>query len=167
MHCLRIPMGAKINLIRKVSCLSAFVVSATVVEAMISPVRAQLLVEINRATQTMIVTVDAQPYATWRISTARRGYVTPPGVYRPKRLERVWYSRKYDNAPMPHSVFFRGGYAIHGTTETRNLGRPVSHGCVRLHPENAKDLFQLIRERGMSNTIIRVTETGQAAPLLA
>lgn len=118
---------------------------------------AQVTVHINRATQTMSVSLDNAPFAVWNVSTARRGYLTPPGTYHPKRLERVWYSRKYDNAPMPFSIFFLGGYAIHGTTDIRNLGRPVSHGCVRLHPSNAATLFNLVRTRGRAATIIRVS----------
>jgi lipoprotein-anchoring transpeptidase ErfK/SrfK len=92
----------------------------------------------------------------WIVSTARRGYRTPIGTFRPLRLERVWYSTVYDNAPMPYSVFFHRGYAIHGTTEISKLGRPVSHGCVRLHPDNARMLFELIRRYGRSATTIVV-----------
>ena len=90
----------------------------------------------------------------WQVSTARRGYRTPVGSFRPIRLERSWYSRKYDWAPMPYSVFFLGGYAIHGTTEIKRLARPVSHGCIRLHPNNAAKLFGLIRQVGRNNTRI-------------
>jgi lipoprotein-anchoring transpeptidase ErfK/SrfK len=92
----------------------------------------------------------------WIVSTARRGYRTPIGTFRPLRLERVWYSTVYDNAPMPYSVFFHRGYAIHGTIEISKLGRPVSHGCVRLHPDNARMLFELIRRYGRSATTIVV-----------
>ncbi len=92
----------------------------------------------------------------WRVSTARRGYVTPVGSYRPKSLERMHYSRKYHNSPMPHSVFFKGGYAIHGTRSISRLGKKASHGCVRLHPKNAKKLYGLIREYGKKNTVIKI-----------
>lgn len=119
--------------------------------------RAQVVVQINRGAQTMNVSVDGGHYATWPVSTARRGYRTPAGSFRPVRLERVWYSRKYDMSPMPHSIFFRGGYAIHGTTEIRHLGRPVSHGCVRLHPSNAAALFELVRSRGAGATRITIS----------
>ena len=113
--------------------------------------RADVTVFIDRRTQTMSVSVDGTPYATWAVSTARRGYQTPSGSFRPFRLERVWYSKQYDDAPMPNSIFFAGGYAIHGTTETRRLGLPVSHGCVRL-PAHARKLFELVRSRGLSQT---------------
>ena len=74
------------------------------------------------------------------------GYRTPNGTYRPQRLARKWFSRKYDWSPMPYSIFFDGGYAIHGSYEISHLGRPASHGCIRLHPENAAVLFALVKE---------------------
>jgi lipoprotein-anchoring transpeptidase ErfK/SrfK len=66
------------------------------------------------------------------------------------------YSKKYDNAPMPHSIFFKGGYAIHGTYDVRKLGRPASHGCVRLHPDDAAVLYEIVEYYGMENTVIRI-----------
>jgi len=109
---------------------------------------------IDLSAQAMTVTVDGLYYATWRVSTARRGYHTPIGSFRPYLLKRMHYSSKYENSPMPYSVFFRGGYAIHGTGYVKSLGRPVSHGCVRLHPRNAAMLYRLVRSYGMSNTRI-------------
>ena len=93
----------------------------------------------------------------WRVSTAGKGYHTPTGSYRPTRMARMWYSRKYDNSPMPYSVFFRGGYAIHGTGAVKRLGTPASHGCVRLHPRDAATLFSMIRQTGSKNTRIVIT----------
>ncbi len=121
-----------------------------------SPVQAGVLVVIHRPSQTMDVSVDGDLIARWPVSTARPGFVTPAGAYRPIRLERMWRSSKYEWAPMPHSIFFRGGYAIHGTLETRALGRPVSHGCVRLAPGNARLLFHLVRREGVRATRIIV-----------
>lgn len=118
---------------------------------------AELDVFIDLSEQVMTVEVDGFPAYAWPVSTARRGYRTPTGRFRPIRLERVWYSRKYDNAPMPHSIFFHGGYAIHGTTEIRSLGRPVSHGCIRLHPDNARVLFGLVRSYGAGSTTIVIS----------
>src|SRR5215210_1451191 len=115
---------------------------------------AAVRVSIDLSAQAMTVTVDGLQYATWRISTARRGYHTPIGSFRPYLLKRMHYSSKYENSPMPYSVFFRGDYAIHGTGHVKNLGRPVSHGCVRLHPRNAATLYRLVRSYGMSNTRI-------------
>lgn len=93
---------------------------------------------------------------SWPVSTARRGYVTPVGNYRPQRLEKMWYSRKYHMSPMPHSIFYSGGYAIHGTTDIKRLGRPASHGCVRLHPDNAAVLFGMVKRAGSKNVRITV-----------
>ena len=93
---------------------------------------------------------------TWPVSTARRGYVTPVGNYRPQRLEKMWYSRKYHMSPMPHSVFFRGGYAIHGTDAVKRLGSPASHGCVRLHPDNANTFYSLVKSAGSGNVKITI-----------
>lgn len=94
---------------------------------------------------------------TWPVSTARRGYVTPTGNYRPTRMHKMWYSRKYDNSPMPHSIFFRGGYAIHGTGEVKRLGSPASHGCIRLHPDNARELYNMVSSVGAKNARITIT----------
>jgi lipoprotein-anchoring transpeptidase ErfK/SrfK len=121
-----------------------------------APAAASIVVHVDRGSQRMEVIVDGAPRYSWRVSTARRGYITPPGTYHPQRLAARWYSKKYDNSPMPHSIFFRGGYAIHGTYETRWLGRPVSHGCVRLDPANAATLFGLVEREGPGNTTIVV-----------
>lgn len=116
----------------------------------------KILVVVDIPMQTMHVRVDGVTKYRWDVSTGRTGYATPEGRYRPIRMHERWYSRKYDNAPMPHAIFFHGGYAIHGTTDLKRLGRTASHGCVRLHPENAAALFSLVKEVGSDNTIIRV-----------
>jgi lipoprotein-anchoring transpeptidase ErfK/SrfK len=118
--------------------------------------KAAVLVQINRATQTMQVTVDGMPRYSWRVSTGRRGLATPAGTFHPRSLALHWFSRKYHNSPMPHSIFFHGGIAIHGTYETAWLGRPVSHGCVRLLPGAAATLFALVQREGMQATTIVV-----------
>ncbi len=115
-------------------------------------------VTINISSQEMSVHVNGWPYAYWDVSTAREGYHTPRGSYRAIRMAKVYYSKKYDNAPMPNSVFFYGGYAIHGTGHIRALGRPASHGCVRLHPTNAARLFALVQKYGMSRTRITLVD---------
>lgn len=130
---------------------------AIILTLAVSPAFARdLLVVIDISQQAMTVRVDGVTRHNWPVSTGRKGYPTPKGTFRPVRLERMWYSTKYDNAPMPYSIFFHYGYAIHGTTEVRSLGRPASHGCVRLHPSNAATLFSLVQRIGRSNTIIRV-----------
>jgi lipoprotein-anchoring transpeptidase ErfK/SrfK len=117
---------------------------------------AAVVVHIDRSHQQMSVSVDGEPRYTWRISTARRGYITPPGTYHPEMLARRWFSRRYYNSPMPHSIFFYHGYAIHGTYEISRLGGPASHGCVRLDPGNAAILFGLVEREGMGGTTIVV-----------
>jgi hypothetical protein len=107
--------------------------------------------------QTMTVTRQGRVLYKWKVSTARRGYVTPRGTWRPKRMHKMWYSRKYEMSPMPYSVFYHGGYAVHGTGAVKQLGRPASHGCVRLQTANAATFYSLVREVGMGNTRIVVT----------
>ncbi len=109
-------------------------------------------IQIDLSAQRMYVQSDEGDY-TWRVSTARSGYVTPRGSFVPESLQRMHYSHKYHRSPMPYSIFFRGGYAIHGTYETRYLGRPVSHGCVRLLPEHAALLFQMVKAEGAQISI--------------
>ncbi|MDP1730550.1 MAG: L,D-transpeptidase [Devosia sp.] len=117
---------------------------------------ADILVVIDIKTQTMQVRVDGVTKYRWDVSTGRKGYSTPAGRYQPIRMHKKWYSRKYDNAPMPNAIFFHRGYAIHGTTEIKRLGRVASHGCVRLHPDNAATLFALVKQMGTENTVIRI-----------
>jgi lipoprotein-anchoring transpeptidase ErfK/SrfK len=118
---------------------------------------ASLVARVDVANQTMTVSKYGKIIHVWKVSTARKGYITPSGTWRPTRIHRMWYSRKYDNSPMPYSVFYHGGYAIHGTNAVRRLGRPASHGCVRLDTSNAKHFYSLVREFGPGNTRIIVT----------
>ncbi|MEI8444139.1 L,D-transpeptidase [Mesorhizobium sp. CCNWLW179-1] len=116
-----------------------------------------LVARVSVSSQTMTVSKQGRVIHTWKVSTARRGYSTPRGSWRPTRMHRMWYSRKYEMSPMPYSVFFRGGYAIHGTGYVKQLGRPASHGCVRLATSNAAQFYSLVREMGPGNTRIIVT----------
>lgn len=115
---------------------------------------ARVRVHIDKSSQIMRVYVGGYLRHTWRVSTGRRGYNTPTGRYSPKRLARRHYSSKYNNSPMPYSIFFRGGYAIHGSYHIKALGRPASHGCVRLHPRNAARLFSLVRANRAGTRIV-------------
>jgi lipoprotein-anchoring transpeptidase ErfK/SrfK len=114
-------------------------------------------IHVDVSSQSMAVEVGGSPYARWKVSTAGKGYYTPRGAWRPFALKKMHYSRKYDNSPMPHSIFFLGGYAIHATYALKQLGRPASHGCIRLHPSNAAQLFSLVRKHGMRSTRISIT----------
>ena len=117
---------------------------------------ADVRVRISKSSQTMTVWVNGSYYADWAVSTGARGYGTPSGTFRPQRLAARYFSRKYDNAPMHNAVFFTGGYAIHGTSHISTLGQPASHGCVRLHPSNAREFFSLVQSYGPKNTIISI-----------
>lgn len=118
---------------------------------------AAVIARINLSAQRMDVFVNGEPRYSWPISTARRGYRTPTGSFRPTALARYHRSSIYDGSPMPYSIFFLRGYAIHGSYETKYLGRPASHGCVRLHPSNAAALYSLVQRYGPSRTTIRIT----------
>jgi lipoprotein-anchoring transpeptidase ErfK/SrfK len=132
----------------------SYVLAALLLVALSTGANAAVVVQIDRAAQRMAVIVDGAPRYNWRVSTARRGYITPPGTYHPEMLARRWFSRKYYNSPMPHSIFFYGGFAIHGSYEISHLGRPASHGCVRLDPSNAAILFGLVQREGTAATTI-------------
>jgi hypothetical protein len=113
---------------------------------------ATVRIHIDLSTQRMHVSSSSGSY-TWPVSTARAGYVTPRGSFSPKSLQPMHYSRKYHMSPMPHSIFFSGGFAIHGTYATGALGRPASHGCVRLAPGNAAALYRMVQSEGGHITI--------------
>ena len=118
---------------------------------------ANLIANISLSSQTMTVSQNGIVRHRWKVSTARKGYVTPQGSWSAKWLSKNHRSRKYDDAPMPFAVFFNGGYAVHATFDLKRLGRPASHGCIRLHPENAAEFFSLASENGLKNTKIVVT----------
>jgi lipoprotein-anchoring transpeptidase ErfK/SrfK len=140
----------------KNSVLAVTVVAAMLMGYSFEASAADLVARIDISSQTMTVKRHGRVIFTWPVSTARSGYVTPRGTYRPQRMYRMWYSRKYDMSPMPYSVFFRGGYAIHGTNAVRRLGRPASHGCVRLRTANAARFYAMVKEFGPANTRIVV-----------
>jgi lipoprotein-anchoring transpeptidase ErfK/SrfK len=136
------------------ACVLAYLSAALAGES----ARAEILISISKSAQRMTVVVDGRPQYHWPVSTGLDGG-PPSGMFRPLRLERHWFSRKYDWAPMPHAIFFHHGYAIHGTPHVSRLGRRASHGCVRLHPANAAALFALVRKHGMGRVAIMVTDS--------
>jgi L,D-transpeptidase catalytic domain len=116
---------------------------------------ADLLIEVDKSTQQMTVTVNGEQLYQWPVSTGGQGYDTPSGTFKPFRMEIDHYSDEYDQAPMPYSIFFTDtGVAVHGTYEARNLGHAVSHGCVRLSVKNAATLWGLVRQEKMANTSV-------------
>ncbi|HWK97145.1 MAG TPA: L,D-transpeptidase [Pseudolabrys sp.] len=137
--------------------------------AFAAPARAHLLITVDKTTQQMTVAKDGEALFVWPVSTGAAGYDTPNGDYTPFRMEKDHFSKEWDDAPMPHSVFFtRRGHAIHGSTH-KSIGRPASHGCVRLEPKNAALLFDLVKQEGLGLTRIVVTgdAPGVTAPAVA
>ena len=124
---------------------------------MLAPARADVVVQIDKLSQRMAVSVDGLTRYSWPVSTGRSGYGTPSGVFHPQSMSRRYFSRKYYNAPMPHAIFFYYGFAIHGTNDLARLGGPASHGCVRLHPSHAAALFALVQRNGPRNTRIEIS----------
>ena len=123
-----------------------------------SPAGAAVLITVDKSTQAMTVQVDGVTRWQWKVSTGRSGHDTPIGTFRATSMEVAHYSKKYDNAPMPHSIFFtNSGHAIHGSSAVRRLGTPASHGCVRVEPANATSLFALVKQQGMRKTTIVIT----------
>ena len=120
------------------------------------PAFANILIRIDKPSQTMTVSVNGAPVYRWRVSTGATGFSTPAGYYTPFRMEVMHYSQEWDNAGMPHAIFFtKRGHSIHGTDHA-GLGTPVSHGCVRLSLSNATAFYQLVAAEGMANTKVVV-----------
>jgi len=120
--------------------------------------KSTVLIDIDKSTQEMTVFVDGVQQYSWPVSTGMRGYSTPSGTYTATSMNEIWYSKQWDNAPMPHAVFFtKKGHAIHGTLDEKRLGNAASHGCVRLSRENAKTLYTLVKATGLENTQVVLT----------
>jgi hypothetical protein len=123
-----------------------------------SPSYANIVISIDKSTQHMLVSVDGAARYDWPVSTGRHGYDTPNGTFRPNRMDADHFSQEWDNAPMPHSIFFDNhGHAVHGFFDVKHLGLAVSHGCVRLSPANATTLFSLVKAEGMANTTVVIS----------
>jgi len=119
-------------------------------------VAAKVVATVNLSSQTMTVTHGGVVKYRWPVSTARKGKVTPTGSWSAKWLSRNHRSSRYNNAPMPYSIFYSGNYAVHGTNQVSRLGRPASSGCIRLHPANAAVLFSMAQREGLRNMKIVV-----------
>jgi lipoprotein-anchoring transpeptidase ErfK/SrfK len=123
-----------------------------------NPTKPYLKIIIDKSKQRMYVYKDFKHIYTFKVSTGKAGHITPNGVFKPYSVEAMHYSKKYYNSPMPWSVFFNGGVAIHGTASLSRLGSPASHGCVRTYPRSAKRIYNLVRKYGKSNTTIIVRD---------
>lgn len=140
---------------------STYLFPASLLTAMLalslgSAANANVVITVDKSTQQMSVTVDGAPRYEWPVSTGRPGYDTPNGTFKPNRMDANHFSQEWDNAPMPHAIFFHGGFAIHGSYDIARLGGPASHGCIRLHPADAATLFGLVQREGMHATTIVV-----------
>ncbi|MFT3730308.1 MAG: L,D-transpeptidase [Hyphomicrobium sp.] len=120
------------------------------------PLPPTLTASIDLSRQTMTVSVNGEPRYRWAISSGTQQYATPTGNFRPQWTSAMWYSKKYDNAPMPNAVFINGGVAVHGTYHQKSLGMPASHGCIRLSLANAKTFYNLVQRHGMDRTRVSV-----------
>ena len=139
----------------RTALLLASLLAAALALPCAAPAHANVLVSIDKTTQRMSVAVDGETRYVWPVSTGRPGYDTPNGVYHPFRMEADHFSKEWDDAPMPHSVFFtKIGHAIHGSLDTKHLGSAASHGCVRLSPANASTLYALIGAEGLKDTTV-------------
>src|ERR1700687_2378860 len=136
--------------------------------AFAAPSRADVQIDIDKQAQQMTVTVDGAQRYVWPVSTGKGRYDTPAGEFQPSRMERTHFSREWDDAPMPHSIFFTQiGHAIHGSYDVKHLGQPASHGCVRLSPQHAAMLYAPVKEQGVKNTHVSLTGELPSADELA
>ncbi len=142
-------MGSVMNCLLRVMA-----VAAALLMAPYAAQAATITANVNISTQTMTVMHRGNVVGRWPVSTARRGKVTPTGSWTAKWLSRHHKSSRYNNAPMPYSIFYNGNYAVHGTNQTGKLGSPASAGCVRLAPAHAAILFSLVKAEGLENTRI-------------
>jgi hypothetical protein len=154
---------------RSATIYASWLVAAALALPLAAPAQANIVITIDKSNQQMSVAVDGAPRYTWPVSTGRPGYDTPSGAFKPNRMDADHLSQEWDNAPMPHTIFFDlHGHAIHGFFDVKHLGLAVSHGCVRLSPDHAATLFDLVKTEGMANTSVIVdgrTPGGDSAPV--
>lgn len=144
---------------RRFACVLASALALAVM-AFTAPARAELTINIDKSRQQMTVALNGAELFVWPVSTGAQGYDTPSGTFTPFRMEKDHFSREWDDAPMPYSIFFtKKGHAIHGSNHVKAIGTPASHGCVRLERKNAQVLFGLVKQEGMAN--VRVTLFGE------
>ena len=155
--------------VRSVIPCPALLISAALALPLAAPASAAIVVNIDKSAQRMEVSVDGAARYDWPVSTGRPGYDTPNGTFKPNRMDADHLSQEWDNAPMPHAIFFDlHGHAVHGFFDVKHLGLPVSHGCVRLSPDHAATLFELVKAEGMKDTTVIVsgrTPGGEGVPV--
>src|SRR6201994_3147545 len=145
------------SLVALAALVSSGVLFATVAQAKVE-------ITVDKNAQLMTVAVDGVQRYQWPVSTGNPSHETPNGTFRTFRMEADHFSKEFDDAPMPHSIFFtKMGHAMHGTESEGRLGTPVSHGCVRLSRANATTLYALVEEQGVLNTTVTLTGSSQVA----
>src|SRR6201987_4991002 len=143
---------------RPLILVSGSLLAAALALPFASAAYANIDITIDKSSQQMTVAVDGAQRYTWPVSTGRPGSDTPNGNFKVNRMDADHFSQEWDNAPMPHTMFFdMHGHAIHGFFDVKHLGMAVSHGCVRLAPANATVLFDLVKTEGMANTSVTIT----------
>jgi lipoprotein-anchoring transpeptidase ErfK/SrfK len=154
----RIVSAARLGFVAAAT-LAAFATAVPASERLSTSNRSnQIVIRVDVSDQEMTVMQGGRRLYSWPVSTAKRGKITPEGTYQPQWFSRNHRSSLYNDAPMPFSIFYDGNYAIHGTYSTGALGRPASNGCVRLHPENARTLYEMVYALGKDSTYIVVQE---------
>jgi hypothetical protein len=145
--------------------MRSFLVAATTLMLFAtSAVQAKIFITVDKDAQLLTVAVDGVQRYRWPVSTGNPSHETPNGTFRAFRMEADHFSKEFDDAPMPNSIFFtKIGHAIHGTESEGRLGSPVSHGCVRLSRANAATLYALVQEQGVLNTTVTLTGSSQVA----
>jgi len=145
--------------------MRSFLVAVTVLMLFATgTAQAKVAITVDKDNQQMTVAVDGVERYRWPVSSGIPSYETPSGSFRTFRMEEDHYSKEFDDAPMPHSIFFtKIGHAIHGTDSVSRLGSPASHGCVRLSRDNASTLYALVQQEGVLNTTVTLTGSSQVA----
>ena len=145
--------------------MRSFLIAVTALTLLASgAAQAKVAITVDKDNQQMTVAVDGVETYRWPVSSGLPSYETPNGSFRTFRMEEDHYSKEFDDAPMPHAIFFtKIGHAIHGTDSVNRLGSPASHGCVRLSRENAAKLYALVKEQGVLNTTVTLTGSSQVA----
>src|SRR5438093_2219136 len=144
--------------------MRSFLVAFTALVLFATVAQAKVAITVDKDNQQMTVAVDGVERYRWPVSSGIPSYETPNGSFRAFRMEEDHFSKEFDDAPMPHSIFFtKIGHAIHGTDSVNRLGSPASHGCVRLSRENALKLWDLVKQEGVLNTTVTLTGSSQVA----
>jgi L,D-transpeptidase catalytic domain len=144
--------------------MRSFLIAVTGLLIATGVAQAKVAITVDKDNQQMTVAIDGVERYHWPVSTGLPSYETPNGSFRTFRMEEDHYSKEFDDAPMPHSIFFtKIGHAIHGTDSVNRLGAPASHGCVRLSRDHASTLYALVQQEGVLNTTVTLTGSSQIA----